>query len=430
METVLCRRAQPLTQSNLFISNEVTLTSLPAKTEDNIISKLKKLPDITFDLVKSEPVFKTPKIPKPINNNIKKIITPVVPEKKILSKRHDDKNINRKISVDLTNIDFKNTSKKQNKEIVNIIPLKRKKTNQTIPNNQKSTPSRYAYSEKENRQRTSSPNKFLKNIRLKSANSKSVKSAKKITKNNSIASLGVNSDSIVNNTTIKTHAFSALKSNDEDYTLMDLSTTGQVNIVSASRRDFIDVRNSEYDGFVLGINKSPEYNYGMQEFISCFSNLQTNYPICTNKSEKQSDFMSLSYSEKENVSLDCCENEQMTVNNKTKGLEYEINKLGNERHFSSGNVFKKSQLQINEIHDTMDISDDYFLQGMKMYFRENLMEEVPLYENKLIDSSKLIPQILPNTEQESSNVKLNENINCTKRWQPQNDLRKKQKTDE
>lgn len=446
-------RAKPLIASNLNISKHVTLTRLiPVKTEENIISKLKNLPGITLDLVKPEPVFKVPTIPKLEKSYTNKVITPGnklkdVFEKKILLEKQDDNIIDKNmviIDVTKTHSNRNKTLKKKNEQIDKNIPPTKKNTNQIIPKNlQKSPPSKYSFSGKENKQKSSTPYKFnfLKNypLKTKSANSKTLKPAEQVSINSSIAFPGVlNSNSVENSSKIKAGEMLALKSDNEDYTLMDLSTAGQVKIVSASRRDFIDVNNEEYDSFVVGINTSPEYNYGVrlrtsqhfvdpnglsidQEFISCFSDLQTNSPTSTNESINNHSGL-ISLSTKENDSLNCYEN----VNNiLIKGLEYESEKLENEKKPTScsRNVFKNPQLQINEIHNTMDIPDDNFQQGMEIYFSR---EQAPVGENKLIDCPKLTRESLTNTEQTVSNIKLNEDENSTKRGQPQNDLRKKQ----
>lgn len=470
METVLCRKVQPLTESNLKISKTVTnLTAV--KTEENIISKLKKLPDITFDLVKPEPIFKIPKVPKLEKSNTKQMITPnnkskVVFEKKILLEKQNDNIIDKNIviidTIDLTNFDSNvNKTSKKKKELIDYkTPLIKNNVDQIIPQNLKSSPLKYLYSEKENKQITSSSNKYLKNIcsKIKSAHLKTIKPTEQELNLSNALPVELSSDSTENTTQFKTCDFLALKSN-EDYTLMNLSVTGQVNVVSASCPDFIDVSNTEYNSFLMGINKSPDYNYGMrlktsQHFVdhspdellikqdntSLFSDPQTNPPpISTNKSKNNhSDLLFLSCSSEKNASFNYYKNEQINYlfrnnsrNNKVNCFEYENNNLESEGKFtlcSSNNIFKMPQLQINEVRNTMDKPNDYFLQGMRTYFHDYLLEEVSISENKLIDCPKFIQEILSNTEQLPSNIKSNENTNCTKRWQPQNDTYKKQKT--
>ncbi|XP_025406289.1 uncharacterized protein LOC112680421, partial [Sipha flava] len=458
METVLRRTVQPFTESNLKIPKTVTLTKLtPVKTEENIISKLKKLPGITLDLVKSEPIFKIPKVPKLKKSNNKQIITSdnkskVVFEKNLSLKKQNDSIIDKNIviidTIDLTNCNSNvNKTSKKKKEL---------NSDQIIPKYLKSSSLKYLYSEKENKQITSSPNKFLKNncTKTKPAHSKTIKSVEQLPNLSNALPVVLSSNSINSSTQFKICDKKALKSN-EDYKLMDLSITGQVNIVSASCSDFIeDVSNTEYNSFLMGFNKSPDYNYGMglrtsqqfvdhrpnellieQEFISFFSDSQTNPPISTNKSKNEhSDLFLLSYSLKENVSLDYYKNEQINnlcVNNTINGFEYENKNLEIEEKSnlcSSNNVFKIQQLQMNEVHDTMEIPNDHFIQGMRTYFHDYLLEEVLISENRSIDCPKHIQEILSNTEQMSSNIKSIENTNCTKRWQPQNDLHKKRKT--
>lgn len=55
--------------SNLKILKDVTITPVVQDEDDQVISKLKKLPNITFTCYKPEPVFKVPEPPKPIENH-------------------------------------------------------------------------------------------------------------------------------------------------------------------------------------------------------------------------------------------------------------------------------------------------------------------------------------------------------------------------
>lgn len=74
IESMIYQKEQPIVPSNLKISKEVTITSInhTNDTDNNIILKLKKLPGITIDLVKSEPVFKVPESPILKTNKDKK----------------------------------------------------------------------------------------------------------------------------------------------------------------------------------------------------------------------------------------------------------------------------------------------------------------------------------------------------------------------
>ena len=78
IELVLNQKEQSLIPLNLKISKEVTITSINHinDTNNKIISKLKKLPDITIDLIQPEPIFKVPEPPKLKTKNTKKNITP------------------------------------------------------------------------------------------------------------------------------------------------------------------------------------------------------------------------------------------------------------------------------------------------------------------------------------------------------------------
>jgi len=75
---VIYQKERPIDPLNLKISKEVTITSTTNvnDTENNmILNKLKKLPGITINLVKSEPVFKVPESPRLKKINNKKNIT-------------------------------------------------------------------------------------------------------------------------------------------------------------------------------------------------------------------------------------------------------------------------------------------------------------------------------------------------------------------
>lgn len=76
---MIYKKEQPIVPLNFNISKEVTITSITDvnDTENRkILKKLKQLPGITINLVKSKPVFKVPKSPKPkTNNNNKNIMS-------------------------------------------------------------------------------------------------------------------------------------------------------------------------------------------------------------------------------------------------------------------------------------------------------------------------------------------------------------------
>jgi len=174
---VFGHKEQPLVPLNVKISKDVTITSITHvnDTENNILSKLKKLPGITINLVKSEPVFKVPEPPK-LKTNSKEYITPpkIVKgffEQKGLAVRIDDsievidKCLSRNIK-NITNMSLNPsiTLKQKPKQIFNTIPLITKSSDRRILKNPEATLKKYSVSEKENIQRTSSPKKLSKKI--------------------------------------------------------------------------------------------------------------------------------------------------------------------------------------------------------------------------------------------------------------------------
>jgi len=273
---VICQKKPPVVPLNLKISKEVTVTSLTNSydTENNIIlNKLKKLPGITIDLVKSEPVFKVPEPPKLKTIYDKKNIIShnklkVCFGKKGLSERRanniettDNCLINNIISNSNTNLNPSETVKQ--KQIFNNMSLITKSSDQEILKNPdfKASFKKYPVLEKENVQGTSSLKKLSKKVQsFSKINSKSLKTILPVDvpNNCNIFSKEVkkvsDKDTIINNTELKTNELT-----NERYMLMDLSTDGQFNIIPASfPSNCINVGAPEYNNFLMGISTSYE----------------------------------------------------------------------------------------------------------------------------------------------------------------------------
>ncbi|KAL5236255.1 hypothetical protein ACI65C_003665 [Semiaphis heraclei] len=483
IESVIYEKQQPILPSNLKISKEVTITSINHvnDTENNIILKLKKLPGITIDLVKSEPVFKVPESPKLKTNNNKKKTGPhnklkVLFEKKGLSVRRDD-NIEAKnnslsqndINILNTDLNPSRTLKQKSKQTFNNISLVKKSSDKPIlKNSEVSIKKYYPVSEKENVQRTSSPKKLSTKIQdssnIKSENSKTIKPVEEVSNNcktfikeiepvekvpnnlnmfsNEVKTI---KNTIINNIELKTNEL-----DNENYMLLDLSTDGQFNIVPASfPLDFINGSVPEYDNFVMGISKSSK------DCRSLLETSQNDYEkrsiIVKEKLNNFSDFLgcvntSLNINEYDDVQfelasqcfknkslLDNIKDKQLNINNKSN--ENIIGNFKDEQNHNSNmfqNVYnhtlKQTSLQrqhydMNQMMNTSITQENrQLLQKMTNYFCDNSVEDIPKNENNLMDYNMPIQQILPNNIKNLSNLNSDENENCIKRKPSQNDL--------
>ncbi|XP_016659845.1 putative uncharacterized protein DDB_G0289263 [Acyrthosiphon pisum] len=464
IQSVINQKEQSIVPLNLKISKEVSITSITNvnDTENSIIlNKLKKLPGITINLVKTEPVFKVPESPRLKNNNKKKNITShnklkVSFEKKGLSERRDD-NIeamdNNCLTYNIINISNTNLNQGKTvkqKQIFNNMSLMTKSSDQGILKNPEASLKKYPVLEKENVQRTSSPKKLPKKVQsISKIKSKSLKTIKpgEVSNNCDIFSKEVkkvsDKDTIINNAKFKTNELA-----NGSYRLMDLSTDGQFNIVPASfPSNFNNVHVPEYNNFLMGIGKSSEdYNMHLEtsqndtengsliikEELDHFSD----FLGCVNTSlniNKSNDIHSELASESFNngiSSLDNIKDEQLYINNKSK--ENINGKFEDEQKHTSNFYFynhtsKQLPLQHNNMNQTMDT---YIKQEDKQLLEnDNLLSfNISNTENNLMEFNTSIPQILPiNTHKNSSNLKSNENENGIKRKQTQNELHEKLK---
>ncbi|KAL4107581.1 hypothetical protein QTP88_017906 [Uroleucon formosanum] len=478
IESVIYQKEQPIVLSNLKISKEVTITSITNvnndnNTENNIILKLKKLPGITIDLVKSEPVFKVPESPKlKTNNNNKKNNTShnkkkVLLKKKGLSERRYG-NVEAKDNlISHNNINISNTNlnprilKQKPKLTFNNISLETMSSDKGIVKNLEVSYKKYPVSEKENFQRTSSPKKLSKKIqcpsKIKSKSSKTIKMVEEISNNCKIFTKEVkpaekvsnncniftkevktvsDKDTITNNTEFKTND----ELDNENYMLMDLSTDGQFNIVPASfPLDFINVSVPEYDNFLMGISKSSKDR--SMHLETSQNDTEKGSIIIKEKLNNFSDFLgcvntSLNINESNDINselasqsfnnenlLENIKDNQVFINNISK--EDLIGKFEDEQSYNFyfyNNTSKQPSLQHNDINqmDTSIIQEDnQLLQNTTRYYCDNSIENIPKNENNLMDFNIPIQQILPNS---NKLIKSDEDENGIKRKQPQNNL--------
>lgn len=382
---MLCQSKKTLPPTYLNVSKKVTVT--PIVDTENNMSLLKKLPDITFDVVLPKPVFKVPQSPQLNTKRTPKQATKngfnskVINEKRVSVKKQGNDNIN-------TNVNAINNIEKLSKLNINYkAKLKQKHNNvsltpsKIILKNPKITSLNNLISEKENIQRTSSPNKISKEqpniskINFKLKNTKLVEKIPNIpitsceVKNNS------NNDSTVltiNNNEIKTNI-----PTNEEYKLMDISTEGKINVVPASCPSYLNnVSIPEYDRFVLGINKVPEH-----------SNVQFE--------------TSQNCEEKELI-------EQETIN-----LSELLNYVNTALHTNKFNNITSNS-----------VSQSYFVEEKSCDY---LIEKN--FKSNSIGCIEPIEKILSNSDG-SSDFKLDENTNGVKRGQPQNEPYKKQKVND
>lgn len=243
IEHVLCESKQPLTSSNLKISKELSIRSIENK-ENNILNMLKKLPDITFDYVKSDQIFKVPKIPKYIKNYPKKINDSEVNLKKIgLSKK--SKNIKKDRNSVLChfkkiNSNIKKTWNENLKQIDNNDQLITNNVD-NIKTQKKTEATSNAFYIKKNLQKTSSPYNRSKDTCNASCKVKTIS----------------DDDLNVDNIPIKTN----VPVPNKECTLLDSDLSIEGHIVPEILplpSDFINTSIPEYDSFLMGIISSPQ----------------------------------------------------------------------------------------------------------------------------------------------------------------------------
>lgn len=380
---MLCQSKKKNSATYLNVSKEVTVT--PIVYTDNNMSLLKKLPDITFDVVPPKPVFKVPQSPQLITKRTPKQATKngfnskVISEKIVSFKKQGDGNIIN------TNVNAINNIEKLSKLNINSKTKPKQKHNNTpitsskiISKNPKITFNNLI-SEKENIQRTSSPNKISKEqpniskINLKLKNTEPIKKISNIPITSCEVKNSSNNDSTVltiNNNEIKTNI-----PTNEEYKLMDISTDGQINVVPASCPSYLNnVSIPEYDRFVLGIIKVPEH-----------SNVQ--FETSQNDVDKE------------------------LIGQETTNMPGFLNCVKTALHTN-----KFNNININSVSQPCFVEEkscDYLIENISKGYS--------------IDCVEPIEKILPNYSDSSSDFKLDENTNGVKRGQPQNEPYKKQK---
>ncbi|XP_027843961.2 rho GTPase-activating protein gacZ-like isoform X1 [Aphis gossypii] len=454
IDSVYNQKEQSLIPLHLKISKELTITHVN-DTKNNIISKLKKLPEITVDLIKPEPVFKVPESPKPKTKNIKKYTIP--------SNVLKDKGATHNIKLN-SNTNLNSSAVLKQKQILNKTSLITKSSdNKGISKKPETSIKIHSVLGKENLQRTSSPKMLSKIIQsspmIKSKSLKTNKPVEVISNNckivteeekpvEKVSNNPVNTlskevkkksdkNTFINNTELKTNKLA-----NENYMLMDLSTDGELNIVPASFiLDFNNVNDPEYRQFLMGINKSHlDSNMDME---SSQNVTKKELSIIIEESDTFSDFIkcintSLNINESNDIDSEL---ESLSSNNKNSSLGITFEQL----HKSKENIMKNIEdkqnfyfdnhtskqplLQHNDMNRSMDMlikqEDNQLFRKMTSYYcGDNLIENIPENEKKLIafNTSKQ-----PNSINDSTYLKSDENSNKRKQFQNQNELYKKQR---
>lgn len=260
--------------SNLKISNEISIS--PINDIENSIMLLKRLPNITFQVVSPKPVFKVPESPKlnpkKINGSFNKSKT--IAESKVLFESQKNnilhvKNKNSKLFNNTKYLTEKNSSflkspqhkRKLDQNTFDILAVSTKNNYPIISKNPE-VPNKNSYSEAKdtNTQKTSSPKKHKKkslsfpNIKLK--NLLSINPAKK----QKISNVSTSSHEVKTNSDISLITDNIENKTSEltkGYLLMDLSSESKINIVPAfPPLDFLNVSLPKYDSFAMGLSKS------------------------------------------------------------------------------------------------------------------------------------------------------------------------------
>lgn len=262
MELVLSQSKQPFSPPNCTLK-EVTITPIKSDEAD-VVSVLKKLPDISYTLVKTKPIFKIPEVTQ-FGKHISKKISTLnksennIHKKKVLSERQNNIIINKKQT--LTNVSERskkfqknsnNTPRPKQKQLNKVIPLKISNSSSITQKKTTGISKIYSPSEKENMPSTSTP----KLVSPKTSNNTKVSTQTKRSimygASNEVKETSEND--LTNNKEEKN--IITQKSAEENYTLMDLSTDDHT-IISASPYNFTSAIVPEYDNFVMGISQAP-----------------------------------------------------------------------------------------------------------------------------------------------------------------------------
>lgn len=294
-------------------SKEVTI--IPFKDNMNSeLCSLKKLPDITFNLVNSNPDLNVPEIKiidqkpiiidltvttsnsnktknkkhKQIKNvpeisklNIKNLSNNIAPEvileKNALLKKH---NINKKIDQKLIIIDLTKTDsnseiiKSQNHKQINNITKARNNTKKILKKNPKFVSKKCINTEKENIILDNKNKGKTKSFNLENLKTSKPKKKKLNTSDSQEVKYILNNNSIINNT-------SAIQidnyPDNKEYTCLDLSINSQFHIAPTFHSlDFINDVIPEYDKFIMGITKSSETRNSTNCIFKNTSKTETN----------------------------------------------------------------------------------------------------------------------------------------------------------
>ncbi|XP_026807119.1 uncharacterized protein LOC113549842, partial [Rhopalosiphum maidis] len=436
IELILNQKEQSLIPLNLKISKEITITHIN-DTNNKIISKLKKLPDISIDLIQPEPVFKVPEPPKLKTKNTKNNITP----SNVLK---DKRAIHNSILKSNMNLNSSETLKQKSNQIFNKTSLITKTSDKRISKNSEASNKIYSISEKENIQRTSSPKILSKKIQssqmIKSKSLQTKKPVEETSNNSKIFTTEVKPVEKVSKEIIKiphNAIVTELKTNklaNENYMLMDLSSNGEFNIVPASFiLDFNNDSDPEYKQFLMGINKS-HLNSNM-DMESYQNDTEKELSIIIEEPDMFSDFIrcintSININNEFNdIDLEL-ESQSSYSRNSSLGITFEQLHISNEKeenimeqiedkqnfHFYN-HTSKQPSRRHNDMNQTTDIfikqKDNQLFRKMTSYFCNNLIENIPEVENKLIDFN--IQQKQPNSIKDSTYLKSDENQNIYKR---------------
>lgn len=273
IEPILCQSKKQLAMSNLKIPNEISIS--PINDIENSVMLLKRLPNITLQVINPKPVFKVPKSPKlnpkKINGLFNKSKT--ISESKALSERQNNNIVlvkNKKIKL-LNNT--KENLSENNSSFLKSLQHKGNLEQTTFDNLAVSTknnydpiiskipeelPNKNAYSavKNTNTQKTSSPYKFpKKSANFKSKNLSTINPAKK----QKISNISTSSHKVKTNSDISLITDNLENKTSElakDYLLLNVSTESEINIVPACPPlDFLNVSLPKYDSFAMEINK-------------------------------------------------------------------------------------------------------------------------------------------------------------------------------
>ncbi|KAE9528225.1 hypothetical protein AGLY_012647 [Aphis glycines] len=176
-ESVFNQKEQSLIPLHLTISKELTITPVN-DIKNNVISKVKKYPEISIDLIKFEPIFKVPEPPKLKNKNTKKNIP-----SNILK---DTEASNTIILNSTMNSNVCETFKQKPKQIFNKTPLIIKSSDKDILKNPEASNKMYFVLEKKGVQKPSSSKILSKNVQssvIKSINLKADKPVEEVSNN-------------------------------------------------------------------------------------------------------------------------------------------------------------------------------------------------------------------------------------------------------